>query len=240
MYKGKRILGLIPARGGSKGLPGKNILPLLGKPLIAWTIEEAKKSKYIDRLILSSEDKEIITIAMRSGCEAPFIRPESLALDDTPGMEPVLHALRALPDKYDYIVLLQPTSPMRKTEDIDSCIEQCIDKEMVSCVSVTEPDKSPFWMYSLDNNGKMQPIMSIDKNINKRQDLPIVYALNGAIYIAEVEWLLNNKTFITNETHAYIMPPERSVDIDTEIDLKLVEYLMQQASAEYLHNNYSE
>lgn len=240
MYKGKMILGLIPARGGSKGLPGKNILPLLGKPLIAWTIEEAKKSKYIDRLILSSEDKEIITIAMRYGCEVPFVRPESLAQDDTPGIEPVLHSLRTLPEKYDYIALLQPTSPLRKAEDIDKCIKQCIDQKMVSCVSVTEPDKSPYWMYSLDNNGKMRPIISIEKTINKRQDLPKVYALNGAIYIAEVEWLLNNKTFITNETHAYIMQQERSIDIDTEVDFKLVEFLMQQASAEYLPNNCSE
>nr|HPK54819.1 acylneuraminate cytidylyltransferase family protein [Smithellaceae bacterium] len=117
MIQGKTVLAIIPARGGSKGIPRKNITNLAGKPLIAWTIEEAKKSKYIDRLILSSEDNEIIQVAKEWGCEVPFIRPRELAEDDTLGIEPVLHALNTIKKKYDYVVLLQPTSPLRSVDD---------------------------------------------------------------------------------------------------------------------------
>ncbi|MEH2097772.1 acylneuraminate cytidylyltransferase family protein, partial [Nostoc sp.] len=121
MIHGKKVLAIIPARGGSKAVPRKNIREIGGKPLIAWTIEEAKKSQYIDRLILSSEDDEIISIAQKWGCEIAFKRPVELAQDDTPGIAPVLHALNQLPI-YDYVVLLQPTSPLRQVIDIDGCI----------------------------------------------------------------------------------------------------------------------
>lgn len=122
-----KILAIIPARGGSKGVPRKNIRDLAGKPLIAWTIEEAKKSKYITRLILSSEDEEIIEAAKKYGCEVPFVRPIELAQDNTPGIEPVLHAIEKCPG-YDYVLLLQPTSPLRTVEDIDGCIEFLLNK----------------------------------------------------------------------------------------------------------------
>ena len=128
MLNGKTILAIIPARGGSKGIPRKNIKPLAGKPLIAWTIEEAKKSKYIDRLILSSEDEEIIRIAKKWGCEVPFVRPKEFAEDETSGIEPILHAIETLSEKYDYVCLLQPTSPLRTVNDIDGCIKKCIDR----------------------------------------------------------------------------------------------------------------
>jgi CMP-N,N'-diacetyllegionaminic acid synthase len=119
MFEGKTILAIVPARGGSKGVPRKNIRLLAGKPLIAWTIDEAKKSRYIDRLILSSEDDEIIEVAREFGCEIPFKRPDELAQDDTPGIESVIHAINTLEEKYDFVVLLQPTSPLRTVEDID-------------------------------------------------------------------------------------------------------------------------
>ena len=121
MIEGKKVLAVIPARGGSNGVPRKNIIDVGGKPLIAWTIEEARKSKYIDRLILSSDDREIIEIAKRWGCEVPFEQPAEMARDGTPGIAPVLHAIEMLPD-YDYVVLLQPTSPLRQVEDVDGCI----------------------------------------------------------------------------------------------------------------------
>ena len=146
MISGKSILAIIPARGGSKGIPRKNIKLLAGKPLIAWTIDEAKKSIYIDRLILSSEDEEIIRIAKEWGCEAPFIRPAELAEDNTPGIDVVIHAIDALKEKYDYLVLLQPTSPLRKVEDIDRCIETCIDRNVPACISVSETMNHPYWM----------------------------------------------------------------------------------------------
>jgi len=226
MIHEKTVLAIIPARGCSKGIPRKNIRILAGKPLIAWTIEEAKKSKYIDRLILSSEDDEIIKVAKNYGCEVPFVRPPELAKDDTPGIEPVLHALNTLKEKYDYVVLLQPTSPLRSVDDIDSCIENCFLSKAPSCVSVTEVDQHPFWMYAIDTSKNLAPIMQQHNNAFRRQDLPPVYILNGAIYIAESNFLANNRSFLTTMTKAYIMPHERSSDIDNDTDLKLCEMLM--------------
>lgn len=222
MINGKSVLAIIPARGGSKRLPGKNILEVGGKPLIAWTIEEARKSKYIDRLILSSEDQKIISVARAWGCEVPFVRPAELAQDETPGIETVLHAIDALLEKYDYIVLLQPTSPLRKSEDIDGTINLCIKKNAPACVTVTELDKSPYWMFFLDKEGGMTPIIRMNNAIKKqRQDLPKGYVLNGACYIASTDWLIINRTFITEKTVAYKMNKERSLDIDDEVDLKI-------------------
>lgn len=226
MIAGKTILAIIPARGGSKGVPRKNIRLLAGKPLIAWTIEEAKKSKYIDRLILSSEDDEIIQTASDFGCEVPFIRPAELALDNTPGIEPVIHAINMLAEKYDYVVLLQPTSPLRTVEDIDGCIQHCIITDSHACVSVTEAQQSPYWMYSLGDDLKLNPFVQYDGKINRRQDLPKVYMLNGAVYVAEYRFIIENKSFITEETVGYIMSGENSVDIDTENDFKLTELLL--------------
>ncbi|WP_339060487.1 acylneuraminate cytidylyltransferase family protein [Tepidibacillus marianensis] len=224
MLNGKRILGIIPARGGSKGVPRKNIRVVAGKPLIAWTIDEARKSKYIDQLILSSEDQEIIQVAKEYDCEVPFVRPKELAQDNTPGIDPVLHAIEML-SGYEYIILLQPTSPLRTVEDIDGCIEKCIQNQNDYGVSVTETDKSPYWMYSIEND-KMVPVLSQDMIINRRQESPKVYELNGAIYIAKTEKLIESKTFLNKVTVPYIMPKERSVDIDTELDLKLVELIL--------------
>jgi N-acylneuraminate cytidylyltransferase len=227
MIAGKRILAVIPARGGSKGIPGKNIIDVAGKPLIAWTIKAAKQSKYIDRLILSSDDDAIINIATQWGCEVPFKRPDDLAKDDTPGIAPVLHALSVLP-VFDYIVLLQPTSPLRTTEDIDGCIEQCITRQANCCVSVTEPDKSPFWMYYINTQGILEPVLSTDTEVAvRRQDLPVVYALNGAVYVARCKWLLANKSFLSKETMAYPMSTEHSIDVDSWRDLQLAKLMLE-------------
>lgn len=226
MIAGKTVLAIIPARGGSKGVPRKNIRLLAGKPLIAWTINEAKKSKYIDRLILSSEDEEIIKLAREYGCEVPFKRPIELAQDDTPGIESVIHAINALGDKYDYVVLLQPTSPLRTVEDIDGCIQQCIIKGLPSCISVTEAQQSPYWMYKLDEDMRLNPFVQYDEKVNRRQDLPQVYVLNGAVYVAESEFIIENKSFLTEESVAYKMPNKNSVDIDTEIDFAYCEWLI--------------
>jgi len=226
MIKGKSVLAIIPARGGSKGIPRKNIRMLAGKPLIAWTIDEAKKSKYIDRLILSSEDEEIIKVAKDWGCEVPFIRPVELAQDDTPGIEPVLHALDTLKEKYDYVVLLQPTSPLRSVDDIDSCIESCFSSHAPSCVSVTEVDQHPHLMYEVDKTGALSPFLSQKKAIYRRQDLPLVYILNGAVYIAESAWIQQSRSFLRPDTKAYAMPKERSLDIDDNVDFKIAEIML--------------
>ena len=227
MIQGKTVLAIIPARGGSKGIPRKNITNLAGKPLIAWTIEEANKSKYIDRLILSSEDKEIIQVAKEWGCEAPFVRPAELAKDDTPGIEPVIHAINTLVQKYDYVVLLQPTSPLRAVADIDGCIETCLSSRAPSCVSVTEVDQHPYWMYIMDEEKILLTLLNQEVTINKRQDLPPVYILNGAVYVAETTWLQQNQSFFNSMTKGFIIPKERSVDIDNGIDMQLCEILLQ-------------
>lgn len=226
MIQGKSIIAVIPARGGSKGVPRKNIRVVAGKPLLAWTIEEAKKSKYIDRMILTSDDEEIIGVARQWNCEVPFIRPTELAQDHVTGIEPVLHALQAIKEKYDYFVLLQPTSPLRTVEDIDGCIERCLNHNAPVCTTVTEPDKSPFWMFYLDQSVRLIPVIKQEDRVLLRQGLERVYALNGSIYVANSDWFMKNKIFIAEETIAYPMPKERSVDIDTELDMKLCEYML--------------
>ena len=228
MIGGRSILAVITARGGSKGLPGKNIRPLAGKPLIAWTIEAAMRSRYIDRLIVSSEDEGIIAVARQWGCEVPFVRPAVLAEDHTPGVEPILHAVEAVPEPYDYVVLLQPTSPLRLTADIDGCIERCCELFAPACVSVTEPDKSPYWMYNLDEKGFLVPMTDLGYTSSRRQDLPRVYALNGAVYVAQTEWLKRRRSFLSPETAAFVMPRERAHDIDGELDLKICETLLRE------------
>ncbi|MCT7995231.1 cytidylyltransferase domain-containing protein [Laspinema olomoucense] len=218
MIEGKTVLAILPARGGSKGVTRKNLREVGGKPLIAWTIEEAKKSLHIDKLIISSEDDEIIQVAKAWGCEVPFKRPIELAQDETPGIEPVLHALKILP-QYDYVILLQPTSPLRTVDDIDACLEKCLAFNANACVSVAAVTENPYWMYTISPDSIMHKLIETNNYFTRRQDLPKVYKLNGAVYVAESEWLRKNKSFLSNETMAYIMPWERSVDIDSESDL---------------------
>lgn len=224
MIGNKSVLAIIPARGGSKGVPRKNIREVAGKPLIAWTIEEAKKSGFIDRIVVSTDDQEIADIAVQWGGEVPFMRPVDLARDDTPGIAPVIHMLTTIQPEYDLTVLLQPTSPLRTVEDIDGAIALMVNRNAKACVSVVEPDKSPYWMYSLDSFGKLLPLL--DGDYARRQDIPVVYALNGAVYVAESKWLVMMQTFVTDETVAYIMSKERSIDIDTNIDLMLANELL--------------
>lgn len=221
MIDGNTVLAILPARGGSKGVSRKNIREVAGKPLIAWTIQEARNSKYIDRFILSSEDEEIIQTAERLGCEVPFVRPVELARDDTPGIAPVLHAIETLAEDYDYIVLLQPTSPLRMAKDIDACIEFCLNSGAPACVSVTEPVHNPYWMFKVNKKGRMTPVIKSNRAFSRRQVLPTIYAVNGAVYVARSEWLQKKRTFISDETVAYPMPAERSLDIDSEFDLRI-------------------
>jgi len=230
VYNDKKILAVITARGGSKRLLRKNIRLLSGKPLIAWTIEEGKKSKYIDSLILSSEDEEIIDIAKKWRCEVPFVRNLELSKDNVPAAEPVLHALDMLKHKqYDYVVLLQPTSPLRTAVDIDESLALCINSRSPACISVTLIDKHKhlFNMYKRDIVGKLQPVDKRQNRVYKKKDLPEMVFVNGAIFVAEIEWFKKNKTFITYETNSYIMPNERSIDIDTDYEFKLAECMLQ-------------
>ena len=227
MIDGKIVLAIIPARGGSKGIPRKNIKNLAGKPLIAWTIDEAKKSKYIDRLILSSEDAEIIQVAKEWGCEVPFVRPHELAEDETGSVAVVLHALQNLTTEYDYVVLLQPTSPLRRVEHIDEAIEQLILAGASSSVSIMEAEANPYWMYRLSPTaGIISPFVEGESEVIRRQDLPPIYQLNGAIYIIKSATFLKEKKFVLADTIGYIMDQEASLDIDTMIDFKLAEIML--------------
>lgn len=229
MIEGKSVLAVIPARGGSKGIARKNIREVFGKPLIAYTIEEAGKSLYIDRLVVSTDDPEIALISKQWECDVPFLRPRELALDDTPGIAPVLHLLENLPEKYDIVVLLQPTSPLRSVKDIDECIKYLIQCNAPSCVTLVEPTKSPYWMYVVDDKGQLLPLLN--GHWDRRQDLPPAYVLNGAVYVANVDNILQTKSFISEGTLSYIMPRERSIDIDNEMDLKYFEIMLQRKVA---------
>lgn len=220
MISGLSVLGLIPARGGSKGLPRKNILPVAGRPLIAWTVDAARASRYIDRIVVSSDNDEIIGIARELGCDAPFRRPAELALDETPGIAPVLHALTQLPG-YDLVALLQPTSPMRMGEDIDGCLEHLIATGAPACITMREAIDHPYWAFRCDSRGRMRPFMTpADKVPTRRQDLPHAFVANGAVYVARVDWLMSSLSFETEATVGFEMSIERSLDVDTESDLK--------------------
>lgn len=230
MIGGERVLAIIPARGGSKGLPGKNIVPLAGKPLIAWSIEAAMGCPEIDRLILSSDDGDIMATARQFGCEVPFVRPAHLAHDTASSVEVVLHALETLPERYDWVVLLQPTSPLRLSTDISACLVQCRAQQVPACVTVVLAAKSPFWSYYLTADQRMMPVLERAVLHAGRQQLPAVYTLNGAVYVARCDWFRQHRTFIGPETCAQVMPVERSVDIDTAFDLKMAALLLQSVS----------
>jgi N-acylneuraminate cytidylyltransferase len=230
MIENKKILAVIPARGGSKGIPNKNIKKVAGKPLIAWTIEAAKQSGFLDRIILSSENDSIIEVARKFGCEVPFVRPPELSGDDVPGIEPLLHAVTMLPN-YDYVVLLQPTSPLRTHDHIDDCIMYCISSKAKSCVSVTVSDKNPYWMYFLNERKKLKSVMSDGKKISCRQELPVIYTLNGAIYIFECKWLLANKILIDDDTVGYEMDQMCSIDIDYKYQFHIADLLLRERNS---------
>ncbi len=212
-----KVLGLITARGGSKRLPRKNVLSAGGKPLVVWTVEAALAARSVGRVVLSTDDDEIVAVAKSAGCEVPFRRPPNLADDMTSSMDVVLHALDQLP-AFDYIVLLQPTSPLRTSEDIDSAFALMLKSGAPSCVSVTEVDQSPYWMYRVMKKNRLQRLLPSIEGCVRRQDLPPIYALNGAIYIARIDWIKKTRSFIGDETIAYQMPRERSLDIDTHDD----------------------
>lgn len=221
VIEGKSVLAMIPARGGSKGVPRKNVRLLGGKPLIAWTIDAAKASRLIDRTIVSSEDAEILDVARRFGCEAPFVRPAELAADDTPGMAPIQHAISELPG-YDYIVVLQPTSPLRIAADIDMSIEKCHTAGADACVSVVLAAKPPQWMYVRLDGDFIEPFLRDGTPSARRQEVPEVLALNGAVYVARAAWLKAGHSFTEGQLACHEMPQERSLDIDTEWDWHLV------------------
>ncbi len=229
MYENKKILALIPARGGSKRLPRKNIRLLLGKPLIGWTVEQAKISTYIDRVIVSTDDKEIALVAKECGAEVPFLRPKELAADNSKSISLVLHAMDWVEnnnENFDILILLQPTSPLRLVKDIDRSIELLFSKKADAIVSVCHTEncidiESKALLVGLFKDS-MSPLFAE----HDKEGISNAYKLNGAIYLAYWDFLKRHKTFYGKKTLGYLMPRIRSVDIDTRIDFASAESLL--------------
>ena len=225
MIDGKKVLAVIPARQGSKGLPGKNTRMLAGKPLLGWTIAAAQNSQLIDRLVLSTNDSLARDYARSVNCEVPFSRTEDLSSDTVAGVDVLIDAVNRCPG-FDFVVLLQPTSPLRTTEDIDKALQFVMDNGVTSCISIVQSRSNPHWMYY--RNSEQQLIQVIDgQNITHRQGLPLVYEPNGAIYIADINYLLDERSLITRQTIGYEMPRDRSIDIDNIDDFNAAESYLQ-------------
>ena len=227
MIQKKKILAIIPARGGSKRVPKKNIRLLTGKPLIAYTIETALKSRYLNRIVVSTEDEEIARISKKYGAEV-IKRPKILAADKAKTVEAVFHVLKVLTRKKyipDLIILLQPTSPLRTVDDIDKAINIFLQNKCESVVSVCEMEPSPYRFFGIKE--KYLKLILGRKNLLKRsQDLPKIYVINGALYISTPKIIRKYKSFYSSKILPYIMPKERSVDIDDEIEFKLAEIII--------------
>ena len=233
-----KILGVIPARAGSKGVPQKNTKMLSGKPLLAWTIDEAKKSKLIDRLILSTEDEKIAKVGRSFGVDVPFKRPKELADDKTHTPEILIHAVNEVQKidgtVYDIIVLLQPTVPFRKAKHIDMSIEQFLSDKLESLITVKKQDYPPWWMFKLENN-KLTTVFEYDKNKNvfnmERQEFPSVYKPNGSVYVTKSNLLRENKQLVNPKSCGYlVIEDEFQVNIDTLLDFNVAEAIAKRIS----------
>lgn len=226
------VLGIIPARGGSKSVPKKNIRLLAGKPLIAYTIETAQKCKMLDRTVVSTDDAEIADVAKEYGGDVPFMRPKELSLD-TSSMVPALqHAVSAIEKnenvRVDVVVLLDPTSPFRKIENIEECIQKLERENVDSVVTICEVEHNPYFVMMELDGDRLVPLIKSDKVITRRQDAPTVYRLNAAVYAVKRDVLMNaDVSIITDNTMAVIMPHEQSTHIDHEIDFEFAEYLIE-------------
>lgn len=225
MHREKTFLAIIPARGGSKRLPRKNVLELATKPLIAWSIEAGLKSKYIDNVLVTSDDNEILDISKQFGAKT-IKRPHELADDTATTFDAIKHAIENM-QKYDYIILLQPTSPLRNSKHIDEAIELLFDKQSDAVVSVSEMDHSPLWSNVLPEDASMSGFIKDEVKNRRSQDLEKYYRLNGAIYICQTDRLLKEKSFfIKDNIFAYRMDRKSSIDIDEDIDFGIADYLL--------------
>jgi CMP-N,N'-diacetyllegionaminic acid synthase len=226
-----RILTVIPARGGSKGLPGKNILPLAGVPLIAYSIKAALAVPALGDVIVSTDSQEITNIARAHGADVPFIRPQVLSTDTASSVDVAIHALEFMEAqtkfRYDALLLLQPTCPLRQPEDIIAAMALFEAEQADSVISLYKLESThPFYMYRLEEHTPI-PLMPEGRNYRRRQDYPPVYVRNGAIYLVGRDVLLNTRSFYGECLRAIVMPAERSVNIDTLRDLAQVEAIIE-------------
>jgi len=225
------VIGLITARGGSKSIPKKNIHMLAGKPLIAWTIEAARSSRSLSRVIVSTDDQEIAGISEEYGAEVPFTRPAELAQDDSDHVSVVSHALVWLDQNEgfapDYLMLLQPTSPLRTSEDIDAAMELAESNSAEAVVGVSEMKPHPYLSRQMGDDGILTEFIPTNIPYLQRQALPTAFAVNGAMYLNRPASLLKHRSFAPKGALGYVMPPERSIDIDTPWDLHVAELIIQ-------------
>jgi CMP-N-acetylneuraminic acid synthetase len=226
---------LIPARGGSKGIPGKNIKPLAGKPLIAWTLEAARAVGRLRRVIVSTDDEAIANVARQWGAETPFLRPARLAQDDSTQVDVAEHALGWLEEKQsdrpDYLLLLQPTSPLRTSGDIEQALSLALKQTADAVLGVCEARPHPHLARRIAEDGTLRDFVPQARPCPRRQDLPPAYCVNGAIYLIRREVLLRERTFHPARAYPYVMPQERSLDIDDPWDWRLAEFLLSEAHA---------
>lgn len=222
----KRIAGLIVARGGSKSIPRKNLQLLAGRPMIAYSFEAALESGVLDRVILSTDNDEIADVGRQWGVEVPFMRPAELSGDEVHVMRVTEHALQWLEinEGYapDYFLLLQPTSPLRNARDIREAVGIALAHDADAVVSVTPAPSHPYLMKTIDACGRMQQFIETNQAESRRQELPPAYSLNGAIYLVRRTVLLATQTWCPDRAYAYVMPPERSMDVDGPWDLHLL------------------
>ena len=229
MYKNERVLCIIPARGGSKGLPGKNIKKLMGKPLIAYSIEQANRSRYIDKVIVSTENGTIADISRRYGAGVPFMRPKKLATDKSTVIDVLLHAMDYMEKKeefkFDIVVLLHATAPLRSVEDIDNAIKLLVEKKTENVFSVTPSYRNPYFnMVEITKGGLVKLVKK--GNFATRQSAPQVFDMNASIYVWRKDMLKTKKSVFLKKSRIYVMPRERSVDIDDHLDFKIAEMML--------------
>ena len=232
MTNKEHVIAVIAARGGSKGVPRKNILPLAGKPLIAHAIETALDSEWIDRVIVSTDDIEIAEVSQRYGAEVPFMRPEELARDDSPEWLTWQHAIRTLESvngipNIDVFVSIPPTAPLRSVENVDACIRMLLESDADIVITVKPAERNPYFnMVRLEEGDDARLVMSPERPVHRRQDAPPVYDVTTVAYAARPLFVLNATSMFEGKVKAVVVPAEGALDIDTEMDFKFAEFML--------------
>ena len=225
MINNKKIIAIIPARAGSKGIKKKNLYSIAGSPLIYWTISEIKKINFIDKVVITSDDYDIINYCKSLNCDVPFRRSDELSTDEAKTSDVILDVLKRLPG-YDYFILLQPTSPLRTASDIMKAFDKMISSNSKTCISVYKTSLKANWLLKLNNHNNLKPMLDEKYFDTRRQEMDDTYLPNGAIYISETKNFIKNKNFFSSKTTAFVMPEEMSIDIDNINQMKKCEKIL--------------
>jgi CMP-N-acetylneuraminic acid synthetase len=227
-----RILGLVPARGGSKGVPRKNLRLLNGRPLLQYTADAARRARSLSRIVLSTDDLEIADIGRRCGLEVPFLRPEALAQDSTPTLPVIQHALaylEAAGDRFDAVCILQPTTPLRRPDDIDRCIQLLEETGADAVVTVlpVPPEHNPHWVYFRREDGRLELSTGEKAPISRRQDLPPAYRREGSVYVTRRDPIMERGTLFGDRLMGCVLDPADCIDINTPDEWERAERMVQ-------------